>query len=185
MFQAQNLTRLSPGRYVHHHISVEGGHGDPVSEARLGKADGKMEHNIIPFPIQKGMGIHIDHNVEVACRATVGAQVAPVEHPQPRTRSHPGRNAEGKQAGLLYPALPLAIHAGLSHNLSISRAFFTHRFSTALPPLHFCFSISLAEGALLEDAAGPCSESLAGRAKCVIWYVYFNLSTQRGNFKRN
>src|SRR5262245_30673006 len=68
------------------------------------------------------MLLHVDHDVKVPRRTSLGAGLSLVLDPQPRTVVHPRRNLDLEDLFFSHTSLPLAGFARVSNNLAATLA---------------------------------------------------------------
>ena len=83
---------------------------------------GTVQYKSASLRSKYGMGLHLQHDVQVACRAAVAAGLAFARNAQARIRIHARRNSQIDCAAALDAALPAAIGANFAHDLSRAAA---------------------------------------------------------------
>src|SRR4030042_1889047 len=86
--------------------AIQGGDFNFAPEGSHGKRYGDATNNIVPFPLEKLVGINIDNDVQITLRATPFPFLPFSSQPETGTSIHPGGNLKRNLLPLLCQPRP-------------------------------------------------------------------------------
>src|SRR5688500_2568771 len=120
--QAHRAAGLGAGRDLEPGRLVEGGDLDLVAEGGLGDVDRQVGHQVVGLAAEVAVRLDVDHQVEVAGRAAVGARLALVAQPDLRAVVDAARDAHLEGAVDPHHALAAALLARIGDDRAVAVA---------------------------------------------------------------
>src|SRR5205823_4092534 len=102
-------------------------HLDPVAEGRLREAYWQLVEDVAPFTLEEGVGLDLEHDVEVAGGTALGSGLAFAGEANLLPAVDACRDLHGQFARLAHTALSMAFLAGCADDATLAVAAPTRR----------------------------------------------------------